>query len=89
MRVGERVAQDRLQDCAREGEVDPDERGDNRARQTDVPEDLRVRRVLRPAKDANDLRKRDVNRALCRREHHREYRESSKEDEQCYPLFHG
>jgi len=61
VRVRQRILHDGLQDGAREREVDADERRDERARQPDVPEDLRVC-AARPRESAEDLLQRDLNR---------------------------
>ena len=89
VRVCERIAQDGLQDCTRKREIDADERGNNRTRQTDVPEDLRMRRVARPAEDVQDFADGDVNRALGGREDHRKDGEHGKEREQRDSFLHG
>ena len=89
MRVGERVAQDRLQDRPRESEVYADEGSNDGARQTDVPEDLGVRRVTHAAEGGGDLRAGNVHRPLCRRYDTADDGEHGKEHEDEDAFSHG
>ena len=59
VRVGQRVLHDGLQDGAREREVDADERCHERARQPDIPEDLRVCAAISAHEDGDGLLRRD------------------------------
>ena len=89
VRVGERVAQNRLQNRAREGEVDADERRDDRARQADVPENLCMRRIMRSAEARQDFPEGNIHGALRGGEHHRKCRECGEQDEKQDAPFHG